>query len=344
MSYNNNNSEYANFVKTIKNKIEDNNGKIGNQKEQFDLMFSLERKFQYYVRKSAQCEKVYMKFILHVKNELGNILKAKGFFREKKDIFSKYISKAIKEENPKELMKYQMNYNLVLFIVNNWKGELTKNPKHYFGELTKARGILIENNTPLALNRAKKFFQAQKHTDLELIDFVSICMHGLITGIDKFVGEYSRKLIGVSIGRMVGFMIKENSKTFLKMYPSDHKILYRASSLRNRLKITDTDVLVKAVIMSFQEDKRNGRAVPSKKITVQYLNSLFNAMHSSNVLHSENGREDSVNLYDITPSNDMEVEDRIEQMDNYSKMSDAIKQVSIIERKIIRLRGVTLGG
>jgi len=346
VSYNTGNVEYIKFIKTIRQKIAENNGKIGGQKEQFDLMYSLERKFQYHVCKSAQCEKVYMKFIIHVKKELGNILKAKGYFREKKDVFSKHISGAIKNDDAKELMKYQMNYNLVLFIVNNWKGELTKYSKHYFQELTDARAILIENNTPLALNRAKKFYSAQKYTDLELIDFVSICMHGLITGIDKFVGEYSRKLIGVSIGRMVGFMIKENSKTFLKMYPSDHKVLYRASSLRNRLKITQMNILKDAVIASFEEDKKNGRSVPSKKITEQYLNSLFNAIHSSSVLYSESEAEsdNTINLYDMTPSNDLGTEEKVEKLDNYSKMNEAIKKIEIIERKVIKLKGVTLGG
>ena len=121
VSYNTGNSEYAKFVKTIKQKIEENNGKIGDQKDQFELMYSLERKFQYHVSKSAQCEKVYMKIIIHVKKELGNILKAKGFFREKKDVLSRHISGAIKEYNAKELSKYQMNYNLVLFLINNWK-------------------------------------------------------------------------------------------------------------------------------------------------------------------------------------------------------------------------------
>jgi len=333
---------FTRFIKNIKTKIEENEGKVGNQKDQFELMYSLERKFQFYICKTAQGKKVYKKFILHVKRELGSILKAKGFFREKKDVFSMYISKAIRDDKPLELQKYKLNYNLASFIIDHWEGKLPKYVDRYYKELTRARAILIENNTPLAINRANKFYNSQKRTELELTDFVSICMCGLITGIDKFVGKYSKNLIGVSIGRMVGFMIKENSKTFIRMYPSDHKIMYRANSIRKRLNITDIGKLTKAVIESFKIDKTNGVKVPSIEITELYIESLLGASRAVSVYNSDPKTDVMENRYDVTADINSDVEKGALKKERYLSVASAIQQLSVLDRKIIRLTGVTL--
>lgn len=341
--------KFQELAAQVNQTIINNDGLIGDQKKQVELMLSLERKFQYYIQKHNKVNKIYNKFIDFIVKENGNILSAKPFFREKSTVFSEYISKDIKERRGYNLKRYQINYLLIQFIVDSWGNKLPDTPLRYYREFIEARRILIENNLPLAINRAKLFYRKTPKSHLNLLDLIDICVCGLVSGIDKYVGDYTKVWRSVCIGRMVGNMIEEYSKTFIRLYPSDKKILYRANSLKHRLKLESIEELTKAVNQSFNEDKENGKKVPNLPVTETHIRTLINGTHyipTDSKVNSNNsdeeGGNDGVGIYDYTPDPQQSVEDKIIEKDIMEKVLKISEGLEIIEQKIIKLKGVDL--
>lgn len=330
----------------INNAIIRNDGLIGDQKAQVELVMELERKFKYHILKYQQAHNIYRKFSESMNDSDGNILSAQPFFRENEVVFRNKIKKAIKENNTEELIKFDINAKMIEYIVSNWRGKLPERAARYYKEFKEARNILIENNLPLAINRAKLFYRkTPKSPNFDLIDFIDICTCGLIVGIDKYSGEYSKVWRSVCIGRMVGFMIDEYSKTFLKMYPSDRKILYRANSLKHRLKIEDIPELTKAVNESFEKDKKEGKAIPKLPISELHITTLLNASSYTSADTKTTSDGDSTgegaNIYDYA-SNEVDLEEEIIKDDAIQKVRQVSNVLTNLERKIIRLKGVEL--
>lgn len=339
--------EFQKLVTRINKTLQDNGSadfSDEKQKKQVETVINLERYFFNAIKKYSRTVQIYYIFINHIKNDLGNILNAKPFFREDPNAFNKYISPAIRSGNPRKLMEFHGNYNLISFIVNNWGGPLPEHIDSIYNRFLKARNLLIENNLPLAINRAKIFYRSTPESHLTLVDFIDICIRGLITGIDKYVGEYTTVWRSVCIGRMVGFMIEEYSKTLLNMYPTEKKILYRLNSLKYSLKTDDIKLLTKAVNNSFEQDKKEGKAIPKLPITEEFVLEIINgASHVStdSLLEDSNGGEGDVGVYDVTPSDD-NVEEVVEFKQAWGGVLSAVRKLDLIESKIIRLKGVNI--
>lgn len=339
--------DFQELAAQVNRTIIDNDGLIGDQKEQVELLLQLEDKFKYHIQKYQQTNKIYQQFINFIINDCGNILSAQPYFREKLRVFNKEIANAIRQGDVEKLMKYDINFQLIDFIVSRWKGDLPERPKRYYLDFLEARRILIENNLPLAINRAKLFYRKTPRSHLTLLDLIDICTYGLISGIDKFVGPYTKVWRSVCIGRMVGYMIEEYSKTFLRMYPSDKKILYRANALKYRLKIESLEELTKAVNESFEKDAKEGKKTPDLPIKEIHIRTLLNGssyISADSTINSsdEGGEPDTISVYDFTPSNEESLEEQLIKKDTLDKIMVAAKNLSIIERKIIKLKGVSL--
>jgi len=349
--------EFQDLAASVNAAIIKNDGLIGDQEEQVELLVQLERKFKYHIQKYQQCAELYKKFIkmfvdlrdeeeveADPDKEFENILSAQPYFREKTENFSK-ISKAIKANDHVDLMTYNINFQMIDFIVKNWRGNVPERAKRYYDDFLEARRILIENNLPLAINRAKVFYRKTPKSHLTLLDLIDICTYGLISGIDKFDGEYSKVWRSVCIGRMVGYMIEEYSKTFLKMYPSDKKILYRANALKYRMKIEDVGELTKAVNESFKQDKAEGKSCPKLPISELHIPTLLNGSSyvSADPTRVENDDEESeASIYDMSANNEESAEDKLIHNDLMDRVFEAAKNLTNLEKKIIRLKGVNV--
>lgn len=319
-----------------------NDSLIGDQKEQVEKVFDLESKFKNSIQRYQQTFEIYKKFINFIIKENGNILSARPFFREKTEVFSENITKSIRESDAVDLMRYNINFQLINFIIKNWKGKFPKRAKKYYDDFIEARKILIENNLPLAINRAKLFYRKTPKSHLSILDMIDICTYGLISGIDKYVGEYRPVWRSVCIGRMVGYLIDEYSKTFLRMYPTDKKILYRANSLKYRLKIENTEELTVAVNESFYSDKKAGKKVPKLPISEVHIRTLLNGSSYISADIKKNNEDNKASIYDYAPSNEENAEESLIKKDLLKKIIEVAKNLEVIERKIIKLKGVNL--
>lgn len=310
------------------------------QKKQVDRLMNAEVKFKKIILKYAFSTEIYKKFLQHICIKNRNILSAKPYFRESSKTFSKYITPAIKKNDIKELKKFNINYQFIKFIKENWIGPFPILADKYYNEVCTARMILIENNLPLAINRAKLFYRKTPKGRLTLMDLIVICTMGLATGVDKWCGPYSRVFRSVLIGRMGGNMIANYSETLLHFYPSDRRILYKANSIRGRKKIEDISELTTAVNSSFEEDKIQGKNVPKFVVQVGALSDLMNA---ASVVSAESSvNEEEINIYDNTQDSSVDIEGNLMNKEMLSRVLMLASRLPFLHKKILRLKGIKI--
>jgi len=313
------------------------------QKEAVKKMTDAEESFRKAIIRSSQAHTIYSQFIVDIAVHRRNRLAAKPYFREKAPVFSKKITPAIKNGDVKALQQFHINYNLISYIKKNWKGNLPKIAQSYYNKIVYYRNEIIKHNIPLAINRAKIFYKKVPKSYLTLMDMVSIANMGLVSGVDKFVGDWSKVFNGVCIGRMVGNLIAGYSDTMLYLYPSDRALLYRANALRNRLKLETMEDLTKAINESYVEDRKNGIKTPFKKVTVAAVSHVLQAASPISTHQTKTNEEgDTVDVNISAYCSDEDVEKNALDKDLREKTATALKQVDIIHQKVIKLRGVSL--
>jgi DNA-directed RNA polymerase specialized sigma subunit len=310
------------------------------QKEQVEELMDAENKFKLHIMKYKASTWVYEAFWQKICVQNRNILSARPYFRESAITFSKKITPAIKATDIETLKTFNINYQLVKFIKDNWKGKWDDRMEKLFQRVYVARTKLIQNNMPLAVNRAKLFYRKTPKSHLTLIDFIGICAMGLAAGVDKYCGPYSPVFRSVCIGRMVGNMIDSYSETMLHFYPSDKRILYKANSLRSRKGIDDMKELTKAVKEAFVEDAKNDISVPKNKIDDSELSSLMQA--ASIVSADATVNDEGFGVYSFTMDEKQDIEREYIEKEATSKMMELAKQLPVIHRKILRLKGIKL--
>jgi hypothetical protein len=313
------------------------------QKQQVEELLDAEKKFRENIQKYRQSTEVYKKFLQKVCIQNRNILSARPYFREAATTFSKSITPAIKANNIEELKKFDVNYGFIKFARDHWLGPFPKRAEELFQRVHKAREILIENNMPLAINRAKLFYRKVPRSHLTLMDMIGICGLGLAAGIDKWCGAYSPVFRSVCIGRMVGNLIDSYSETMLHFYPSDKRILYKANSIRGRKGIDEIHELTAAVNAAFQQDQKDGKSIPKNEVKVGELSDLMNAastVSSDSTIASNDNQKFTV--YDYTPDTTQDIESAYIEKESTSRMLMFASKLPILHRKILRLKGIKL--
>lgn len=310
------------------------------QQEQVEELLDAERKFKSTILAYRQASEIYKKFLQRVCIQNKNILSARPYFRETAVTFSRKITPAIKARDIETLKTFDINYQFIKFIRQSWLGPFPKRAEQLFQRVHAARTILIENNMPLAINRAKLFYRKVPRSHLTLMDMIEICAMGLAAGVDKWCGKYSPVFRSVCIGRMVGNLIDSYSETTLHFYPSDKRILYKANSIRGRQGITDIKELTYAVNESFKQDELDGKTIPKKNITVSELASLMSA--ASTVSADATVNDEGYGVYQFTADDAPNVEEALIAQETLSQVLTLARNLTVLERKILRLKGIKL--
>lgn len=310
------------------------------QKEQVEELMDAENKFKLYIMRYKASTWVYEAFWQKVCHQNKNILSARPYFRESAITFSKLITPAIKATDIEALKQFNINYQLIKFIKDNWKGKWDDRLEALYQRVFIARTKLIENNMPLAVNRAKLFYRKTPKSHLTLIDFIGICAMGLAAGVDKWNGPYSPVFRSVCIGRMVGNMIDSYSETMLHFYPSDKRILYKAHTLRSRKGIDDVKELTEAVKTAFKEDAKEGKSIPKNKIDVGELSSLMQA--ASIVSADATVNDEGFGVYSFTMDEKQDLEKDLIEKEATDKMLSLAKDLPVLYKKILRLKGLKI--
>ena len=309
------------------------------QKEQVEELVAAEEAFHQLVLSYRISTEIYKRFIQLIRITNNNILSARPYFRESSITFSAKITPALKDKNPEALKQFNVNYHFVKFCKDHWIGLWPKKIELLYQRVKRARTILIENNMPLAVNRAKIFYRSTPKGHLSFMDMIEVSSMGLAAGIDKYTGPYKKNFIGVCIGRIVGNLIDAFSETVMHFYPSDRRVLYRANSIRGRQGITDIEELTKAVNKSFVTDLAEGRTAP-KEVTISDLGNLMSA--SSLISSDSNDGEEGFGVYSYTPDKTENAEEALSKKQQTEQISEISRTMPIINQKVLRLKGIEI--
>lgn len=316
------------------------------QQQQVEELLDAEKKFKETILLYKQAKETYKKFLQRVCIQNKNILSARPYFREAATSFAKSITPAIKEGNIEVLQSFNINFQFIKFIRESWLGPFPKRAESLYQRVYTAREKLIQNNMPLAINRAKLFYRKTPKSHLSLMDMINICGMGLAAGIDKWCGTYSPVFRSVCIGRMVGNLIDAYSETMMHFYPSDKRILYKAHSIRGRSGIDEIGDLTKAVNTAFIEDEKDGKSIPKGTINVSELSGLMNAasMVSADSTVSTEGpdNETTYGVYNYTADPTQDTEGDYINDDATKTMLSLARNLPLIHRKILKLKGVKI--
>lgn len=307
------------------------------QKEQVEALVEGERAFRARIIELGAGPFVYETFIKYITEDRRNILAARPFFRERQEIFDEEISDIIRERDFESLYRFDFNWQFVQFVLS-LDHELLEDDKlkALAKRVSDARHELITTNLPLAISRAKLFCSKMPESHHEFMDFIQIASEGLIAAVDKFVLPYSTVFRSVIIGRVSGNFIKEYSETFIHFYPSDRRKLYRANASLRKVEPDDYEALA-AVVNKGMEDN------PTTPSELQHLLSAATLVSADSIPpnHDEDGHvEAPINAYPADES--WQPDKQVEDAEMLHKLSDAMQTLTIFERKLLAMKGVTL--
>ena len=333
---------FYNLANSIAKILKDNNnGKkltkkefTAQQKAQVESIIELEKNFKKNINSYKQSDKIYQKFLMYIKIERGNILTARPFFREDSKTFGTYISPAFKQDDIQKIKNFNINYKFMKFVIENWRGNLPAKALKAWNEHQYVRQKIIENSMPLAINEAMKFYKAVPKNHLTLMDMINASMSGLCIGVDKWVGPFRTVFRSVCIGRMKSNIMELYNQTSLHYYPSDKKIIYKANLLKSREKIENSEILLDAIngYLKDNDDKR--------QLEMYELENLLNGSDMKSVETEID--EEGFSVYDTYFEEENIVESTLEKDDLLKNVLIQCKNLKMIERKIIKLKGVDL--
>jgi DNA-directed RNA polymerase specialized sigma subunit len=306
------------------------------QCQQVEELARLEVLFRKALIKDCKGDAVYEHFISYVLDEKKNILVARPYFRHRRRYFVNNVSVAIKNRDVKTLQKYHFNYLFINLISKKYK--LGKEATQYIKLIQEARQKLVVLNLPLVINRASIFWSRTPKSHLSFLDMIQIGTEGLISGIDKYCGQYTKVWRAVIIGRLLGDLISNYSSTLLHFYPSDSRKLYRANKFKSRhlhgdYAIEDlVEEVSKAIGNETNQDEILGLMAASSIVSADSQMSTEGSEETSIV--------DSVSRY--AAPEEARPDLQVENDEANRLMHNAMGNLTLIDKKLLRLKGIEI--
>lgn len=315
-------------------------GKVVNfdkrQKEQVEGLIALEDGFRQTLVAHRYGRAAYKAFIKFICEERRNILAARPYFRERQGIFTKYISVALKERSPEQLYRFAFNIQFVQFVMAHRKWGVNSGLPQLADKIRKLRTEIVETNLPLAISRARIFYSRTPESHLSRMDMVQIAAEGLMAGVDKYSpagGVFSRAFRSTAIGRMTGDFIENYSETSIHFYPADKRKLYRAHKATGRQPgAADYEKITEHVNEGAEEGQRTN---PDEIADLLAAASTVSINTPSTV---DETASEPVDRFAAAESTRPDVQ--VENMATVSALATALSQLTVFERKLLRLRGV----
>jgi DNA-directed RNA polymerase specialized sigma subunit len=335
---------FRTFSKEVQVKVADSFGVskevfTKKQKAQVNLLIKLEKEFKKALIKSSRGKEMYQKFLSFIwhsgKDNRRNTLVARPFFRERRTVFSKGISPAIKNKNIKALTKFNINYPFIVFIIEN--GGYKPNSRIYklAKKVEEARNVIIQQNIPLAISRARIFKQKTPQAHLSYMDLIQISLEALCTAVDKFVPPYTTVFRDVIIGRITGDLIDNYSEKMLYFYPSDKRKIYRANKILKNQNEETLDSLAKKVNEGPALDQPTN---PSEINHLMLASSHCSLDSSANDENSETHVKDNYHYIQAPEEDRPDV--IMEQNDLSKKLAQGFSVLDPLESKLLKLKGI----
>lgn len=338
------NEHFKQFADSLKREIA-KNATDDSQKDQVEGLVQMETRWRRTLISHQSGRDMYGEFVKHIVEERRNILSARPFFRERQAIFSSKIAPALKARAKSRLYSFKINFQFISFVMQRYDGELNDDLGKQYDAIVAHRSGIIERNMPLAINRAKLFWNKVPKAGLEYMDLVQTAAEGLIAAVDKFVPPYTTVFRSVAIGRMSGNMVETYSDPMMHFYPSDKRELYRANITSYRKNLKDLGLVVEEMNRqrkeAWEELKLTNPDAPEPSyVTRDQMTSLMRAAsHLS--MDEKLGGEEAYTMYSRVADDGPTPGDIVEEMDSYSKLHEAVSSLNTLESKVLLLKGVS---
>jgi RNA polymerase sigma factor (sigma-70 family) len=334
-------THFRQFAVTLEKSIE-KYGDIDNfnkrQQQQIKSLIALESDFRQALIDHSLGNRMYKAFVRYINVYKHNILAARPFFRERQRIFTRSISKALKTGDIEKLQKFRFNFTFVQFVLGSYPWRPNSKVAKIAREIVKLRWELVTLNLPLAISRARIFFSRTPRSHLDYMDLVDIACEGLMNAIDKFVPSAEAGAFpSVAIQRMTGNFIEEYSETKIHFYPVDKRKIYRANKILGRNGEVIIEELVKRVNLGVEKSGRTNADELSGLLAAQSCISMENKIQAN-----EFGKDEVKIEEHFEAPSETQPDVICEEMDSMVSLAQAISQLTPLEQKILKLRGVDL--
>jgi DNA-directed RNA polymerase specialized sigma subunit len=350
------NEHFRHFAGQLETNI-GRHGKVKNwrafQKHQIEELIALETAFRSKLVKHQYGMWAYRQFVDFITTKRKNILAARPYFRERQETFAKKISKALKERNVEALTHFAINYQFVLFIVSlqpRGKRWGTKSPITRIAEKIRVmRQTIVEMNMPLGISRARVFYSRTPKSHLSYMDEIQIAAEGMMSGMDKYTpdgdGVDPKGFSATMINRTSGDLIQNYSETMLHFYPVDKRKLYRANKvIGQHAGGVDFDKLSEQVNKKTDKDGEDeGEVDEQHKTTPTEIADLMAAascVSADSSLPTDPDAPEPITRFAAPEATRPDV--IVEQQDAMKLMVEATTQLTVFERKLLRLKGIRL--
>lgn len=339
---------FKNFTNTLEVTLADqpdytDDELIRHQRAQIKRLVALETEFRKTLIAHGSGPKVYKDFVEMICVEKGNILSARPYFRERQEIFTASISKALKKGHSAGLYKFRMNWTFIAWIMKsrNWRN---KKILDLVAQIAAARNEILEQNLPLAISQARGFFAATPRSHLSFMDVVQIQCQGLLLAIDKFCPPNEKEMTdqesldafrsfrAVAIGIMRRDRVNDYSQTLMHFYPRDRQKIYWANKMLKRFVDEVDHEVIAAEINNHAENKYD-------KTTAEEIADLLATASTVSADYSTEPDGDTVldlAIGDETLRPDL----KVEADELHFELMKAVGSLTCVEQKLLAMKGI----
>lgn len=325
--------------------VEDNK-RLAHQRTQIRELVRLETELRETLITHPWGPGVYKDFVKFICDKRKNILAARPYFRERQEVFTRYISNALKKRNDKALYRFRFNWSLVDFILHARKWPAGGKIATLARRIGALRSEILEQNLPLAISQARIFWANTPKSHLSYMDIVQIQSQSLLLAIDKFVPPNDKRmsdkasLLGfrnfraVAIGIMARDRVNAYSETLIHFYPKDKAKIYRAlKALRRWLGEVDHEKLAKQINEELNDEKvrTDGPEIASLIAAGSTVSADYNPDPEG---------ETVVESYAADEGN--RPDQLFEKEQAHQVMVQSISDLSMFDQKLLRMKGVSL--
>lgn len=312
--------------------LPDRKGLNHHQQAQVEGLVAAEQAWMAAVKRHSLGEPIYRDFIKYIRIERRNILAARPYFRERDESFKEFISPALQADDWKQMQDFNVNSVFIQMMIGRFAAKLRPaSPiRTNAAKVLKLRKELIEQNMPLAINRARRFSRSTPESPhMDFMDFVQVSVEGLISAVDKFVLPYRPQFRAVIIGRSTGNLISNYSEPMLHFYPNDRRKLYQANKSRRRF--TELDKITADV---------NTRLPVELQTNKDEISMLLNASSHLSLDQTVNTGTDDSTYLDFTTDPGARPDEIVERLSLGKRLLKLVSELTLLERKGLILKGI----
>lgn len=298
--------------------------------DELKKLIGLELKFAKRLRSITGGKQKYKDFIFHIVED-KDLREARPYFRERENMYKDIINPAIMAKDTESLHRLRLNFRFCFFVMETMQNKDIRLDDIY-EQIKKTREGIIHKHLHHALNRAKSFSRGIGSV-VDFGDLIQLANEALIEAVDKYViDQDSTSFHNMAFGKMISSLITSSDSSLpVTLWPKASRKLYQIRKILEKTPGINTRDL--SQILDTAEEE---------------ISLIMNASRYKSLDESLNGSEDdsempSITLLDFLPSITNEYNDpylMIEREDMIRTAAEIFKNLTLLEQKALRLKGV----